>query len=177
MCWTLGKQRGDWIHWHDEIYLMDSNTTEATLELIHRVQSHKPGVVIIGDASGKSRRTSAAGETDYTIIHNMLTAANIKFVDLTPTENPLVKDRVNTINARLKSATGDICMTINPKKCPKLKKDLERVTWKPNATAILDKTTDTSLTHASDGVGYAHYVLTPIYGLGSVGRLHILKRG
>lgn len=176
MAWTLGQQRGDHIHWFDEIWLRNSDSQEASNELVSRVKDHKPGLVIVGDATGKALKTSSVGQTDYTILFNTLKNANIKYSDRTPDSNPLVKDRVNTMNSRLKSSTGEINLTINPKTCPHLKKDFERVVWKEGASAILDQTTDRDLTHSTDGVGYAHCVLTPIHGLNDVGRLYILKR-
>jgi hypothetical protein len=128
----------------------------------------------VGDASGKSAQRAAAGKSDFDIIHARLKEENIPYVDKTPEANPAVKDRVNTVNARLRSASGEVNLTLNPTGCPKLKKDFERVQWKEGAQgAFLDKVKDLELTHSSDGVGYALSVLTPIKPLKDIGKLRV----
>lgn len=162
MAWTLGQARNDESYWFDEIFLKGSHTQEATTELIARVRNHKPGVILIGDATGKAGQRAAAGQSDYDIIKNALTETGIRWLDRTPDSNPPVKDRVNTVNAGLKDATGRHRIFINVTRCPHLIKDLQRVVWKPGAQAILDQHTNPELTHASDGFGYAIHVLSPI---------------
>lgn len=153
--WVLGQTRnGEW-YWHDEVALDSSHTAEATKALIEKVRGHEAGIVIVGDATGSARKTSAAGKTDYSIIEEMLRAANIRYENRTPEANPLVKDRVNAINAKLQSADGRVSMWYHPTKAKSLRRDLERVVWKTSAeSAILDQGRDPSLTHASDAAGY-----------------------
>lgn len=173
MCWHLGQFKGEKIYWGDRIWLENSDTAEATEELISKVTGHGPGVLLVGDATGKARKTASAGETDYSIIHARLRARNIKYQDLTPSENPLVKDRVNTMNARFRSATGEVSIFIN-KRLKELIRDCERVTWKAGAEATIDKS-DQSLTHASDSVGYPTCVLLPLKSISDVGGTWILQ--
>ncbi len=155
MAWTLGQQRGKEFYWFDEIVLPHSNTPEATRTLIEKTRYHKPGLIICGDATGKARQRAAAGQSDYDIIMAELTKQQIKFINKTPESNPLVKDRVNTMNALLKDMEGNIHFWVHSQ-CKNLKKDLERVAWKETTgeQVTLDQTKDPSLTHSSDGVGY-----------------------
>jgi len=177
MAWHLCQYKPeDKLYVGDRIWLENSHTQEATLELINRVKGHRPGLTLIGDATGKARKTASAGQTDYSIIEEMLRAHGIPFNNLTPTENPLVKDRVNIMNARLKSATGEIRILVNPIKCPEAKRDFERVVWKPGADATIDKTKDLKLTHASDSIGYPVCVLMPLKSIGEVGTLKVIYR-
>lgn len=176
MCWTLGQFRNDDSYWFDEIHLEKSHTQEAAKELIARVKDHKPGIILAGDATSKAGQRAAAGKSDYDILCGMLDEADIKWINRTPDSNPTVKDRVNTVNARLKAADDSIHLWIHPKNCPYLVKDLQRVSWKKGATMILDQTTDPSLTHQSDGVGYAVCVMAPLTPIGSVGVLRMVKR-
>jgi hypothetical protein len=155
MRWTLGQKKGPSWYWHDQIILNESNTPEATRALIEKTKGHKAGLVLIGDATGNARKTASAGETDYTIIRQMLTAAGIRHENRTPDVNPSVKDRVNTVNRKLKAADGSTTMWYHPVQCRDLRRDLERVVWKTSAdSAILDQTADSSLTHSSDSIGY-----------------------
>lgn len=155
ICWVLGQNRGNQWYFFDEIALRQSHTQQAVELLIQKVRHHKPGIILIGDATGKANKTSAVGQTDYSIIRTALTAAGIRFEDRTPDSNPLVKDRVNLMNAKLKSASGIVNFWYHRENCHYLGRDLDRVVWKEKAQgAILDQTTDRDLTHASDAVGY-----------------------
>lgn len=175
MHWTLGQQRNEDFYWFDEIHIANTNTQECARELVAKIGSHPPGVVLCGDSSGNSRHTSAS-ESDYVIVCQALDAAGIKWTNRTPDSNPPVKERVNTVNAKLKSADGSVHMWLNPITCPKLKRDLERVSWKEGAQTILDQTTDSSLTHASDSIGYPVVALSPMQVSGAVGVTRVIYR-
>jgi hypothetical protein len=69
-----------------------------------------------------------------------------------PKANPAVRDRVLMVNAKLRSANGDLQMRIAPQ-CKELIKDFEEVVWKPGTTQI-DKDRDPKRTHLSDALGY-----------------------
>jgi len=173
--WVLGQTNGLNFYWFDEIYLENSHTQEASIELIEKVKDHKAGVTICGDASGNAMKTSAVGRSDYAIIEQMLTDAGIRWENITPASNPSVKDRVNTVNMRLKNAQGETSMWYHPEKCKHLKRDLERVVWKVGASAILDQHKDPSLTHMSDAMGYPVAELTKVWEP-SPGVLRIIRR-
>lgn len=155
MCWELGQTNREDFYFFDEIAIRNTHTQEQVKVLIEKVKDHKPGVILIGDATGNARKTASAGETDYTIIKNALTSAGIHWENRTPESNPLVKDRINAMNAKLKSASGDVHFFYHPTNCQRLGKDLDRVVWKEGASgAILDQTKDSELTHSSDAAGY-----------------------
>lgn len=163
MSWNLAQKKGDHLHFFDEISLIGSHTQEAARVLIEKVKDHKLGIILCGDATANASQRAAAGQSDYDILCQMLDSAGVRWMNLTPESNPRVKDRVNTMNARLKSATGSVHITINPESCPKLVKDLERVVWKVGSdTAILDPGSDRMLTHMSDGAGYLVCQVLPI---------------
>ena len=67
-------------------------------------------------------------------------------------KNPAVRDRVQLMNAKLRSATGEIRMTVDPK-CVDLIKDFEQVVYKENSV-VIDKERDAKRTHLSDALGY-----------------------
>lgn len=166
MCWHLGQHKAGKLHWEDRIWLENSDTAEAAEELVTKVRGHSPGLILVGDATGKARKTASAGKTDYTIIHETLKRNGIKFEDLTPEDNPLVKDRVNTMNARFKSASGEVSITIN-RKLKELIEDCQRVIWKIGSDATIDKR-DPKRTHASDSIGYPTCVLLALKELGDI---------
>lgn len=186
MSWILMQKRiDDW--WaFDELYLEDSNTQEASVALVEKLREieaetgydlKKYGLIIVGDASGKSGQRAAAGQSDYDIIYNELKKNQIEFEDLTPDSNPMVKDRVNTVNMKFKNANNEINFWYHPKRCPRFKKDTERVTWKDSVgTPALEKNKDRELTHMSDAAGYPICVLSPIKANQKLPTLRVVRR-
>jgi phage terminase large subunit len=80
-----------------------------------------------------------------------------------------VRDRVNCVNSRLKSADENVHLYIDPK-CRELIKDLEQVTWALDSvgrtTSEIDKRTR-DRTHTSDALGY--YIAHAFPLRGSIG--------
>lgn len=178
MAWTLSQKKHNKMHFFDELFLRGSNTQEAALALVEKVKGHKPGLVLVGDATARASQRAAAGSSDYDILCQILDQHKIKWINLTPESNPTVKDRVNTVNARLKSASGEVFVTVDPVGCPNLTKDFERVVWKQGSgNAVLDQMTDKERTHASDGAGYLICQTLPIESASSpVGTLSVIIR-
>ena len=84
----------------------------------------------------------------------------------TNTANPLVRDRVNCVNARLRNQAGESRLLVH-RRCKNLIEDLERVHWKTdaqgNGSNDIDKS-DPARTHASDALGYMLASLFPMQG-------------
>lgn len=182
MVWTLAQKKGlDW-YFGDEIAIENTDTEQCTKVLIEKIQKHQallsftmPSVILVGDASGKARKTSAVGKTDYTIIETMLREAKIPFENRTPSENPHVKDRVNCMNSALKSADGSIHCWYHPLRCKYFKRDLERVKWKQGTDgAFLDKS-DPLATHASDAGSYPVALYSDVMR-SNPGRIRVIRR-
>lgn len=165
MAWTMIQYAGErQFYAFDMVYIEQTTrgTFEAALELRDRlVQYGIKKVTIVGDASGKARKTSASGDTDYAILCGVLDDSEIEWENRTPDANPGVKDRVNCTNAHLKNALEQTTFQLHPVNCAPLRKDFQRCTWK-TGTGILDQTTDKSLTHSSDGVGYFLHEIAPL---------------
>lgn len=181
MSWALGQKRVDDFYFFDEVRLVNSHTQEASKVLCEKlIELHpklmKVGVILVGDATAKAGQRAAAGQSDYDIICQTLDRHKIPWVNSTPDSNPSVKDRINTVNQKLKDGNGEPHLFIHPTRCPFLRKDFERVVWKPGAALVLDQTTDPELTHMSDGVGYAASALSPIRYNTSPGVLHVIRR-
>jgi hypothetical protein len=164
MSWHLGQHNTGTSWYFDRIWLKNSHTQEAAGELVRKVRGHKPGVVLIGDATAKAGQRAAAGKSDYSIIEQILTEENIRFENRTPESNPTVKDRVNTVNTRMKARDGTVKLLYDPVTCPEFKIDCDRVYWKEGTSglAVIDKS-NPLLTHASDSVGYPECGLSTLW--------------
>ena len=145
MCWTLLQPIRDKDYIFDEIVRHNTNTEEMA-KVLGDLYGYRYPFLIYGDYSGTFRATSSR-TTDYDIIKQILPYATIR-----TQPNPIVINRVNTLNSRICSASGMRSVFINVKKCPSLVKDLEQVIWKEGKREI-DKS-NIERTHSSDGLGY-----------------------
>ena len=135
----------------DEIVIRHSTTQQACEEFMSRYPNHENGIVVYGDASGNQHQTT--GLTDYQRVREYFSVHSKTPVRYhVPKANPGVSDRVHLVNRMLRSASGNIDLTIDPK-CKELIKDFEQVCYK-NDTHEIDKARDRQRTHVSDALGY-----------------------
>ena len=99
---------------------------------------------IYPDASGGSRKTVNASETDLALLRAE------GFQVCAPAANPPVKDRINAMNGMFCNATGERRYLVNDDKCPTYADCLEQQPWAANGEP--DKTTGHD--HACDAGGY-----------------------
>ena len=167
MRWELGHVDERKIHVFDEIAMPPDSTTRGTVDLFieQYLQEHRAPVLVTGDASGHQR--SSSGSTDYKIIKERLsTVDGLEFMIKTPKKNPRVRDRVDVTNIHLaKHSNQSREFRVNPR-CEQLKRDLQRVCWPKSGRKVdLDKDSDTSLTHSSEGLSQGIHMLAPIKGV------------
>jgi len=151
MCLVVAQIDSGCVRVLDEIVLGRSSTMEACKEIFARWPQHRAGVRVYADASGQSMRT--AGTSDVQILKQEITTERYGRVEFkVPKKNPAVRDRVQLVNSKLRSADGVISMTVGPR-CVELTKDFEQVLYKANSV-VIDKDRDKKRTHLSDALGY-----------------------
>ena len=156
---TICQVVNDKVHVLDEIYLMQSNTTE----MAKTINKRYPGRwTIIPDSTGKALKTSAAGLTD----HQILKDHGFK---IPAVRNPFRMDRYNEVNNLLEKRR----IVIDPK-CVKLIRDLEQVAYKEGTN--LPDTSDKTVTHISDALGYLVHYTFPIYNIAAGSSLSSITR-
>jgi len=134
----------------DEIVIYGSNTDEIVDEIKTRYPSRQ--ICVYPDPAARQRKTSAGGRTDLSILQNAGFAVKIR------DKHSAIRDRINSVNARLKSADGQRHLMIDPK-CKQVIKSLERQTYK-EGTSQPDK--DSGFDHMNDALGYLIDFLYPI---------------
>lgn len=147
---SIFAQTGDVIHAIDEIALYSSNTTEIMEEIRARYPRQK--IFVYPDPSGAARKTSASGATDHTIL------ANAGFIVKAPHKHNPVRDGINAVNSRLKTAQNEIKMFVDPK-CKKIIESLEKHCYK-EGTSQPDK--DSGHDHFADSVRYCIDYMFPV---------------
>lgn len=134
----------------DEIVIYGSNTDEIVDEIKTRFPSRQ--ICVYPDPAARQRKTSAGGRTDLSILQNA--GFSVKVRD----KHSAIRDRINSVNARLKSADGQRHLVIDPR-CKQVIKSLERQTYK-EGTSQPDK--DSGFDHMNDALGYLIDFLYPI---------------
>jgi hypothetical protein len=135
----------------DEIVLRHASTLEACEEFSRRFPNHSAGLVVYGDASGNTQQTT--GASDYQIVKDFFRARYGTRVSYkVPKANPVVRERLQLVNSKLRTAAGEIHMLVDGK-CKELITDFEQVAYKEDTNAI-DKEKDRRRTHLSDALGY-----------------------
>lgn len=147
----LVKQGSD-LYAIDEIYIHNSNTQEVAEEISRRYPTSK--IICYPDPAGRQRKTSAGGATDFTILQNA------GFRVLAPLHHNLVRDRINSLNARLCSSDGIRHLFIDPR-CKYTIESLEKYAYKED-TQIPDKGGNPDYSHMFDALSYAVDYMWPL---------------
>jgi mRNA-degrading endonuclease RelE of RelBE toxin-antitoxin system len=134
----------------DEIVIYGSNTDEMVDEIKQRYPNKR--ITIYPDPACRQRKTSAGGKTDLSILVNAGFAVKVR------ERHTSVRDRINSVNARLKTSDGERHLFVDPK-CKQTIKSLERQTYK-EGTSQPDK--DSGYDHMNDALGYLVDYLYPI---------------
>jgi hypothetical protein len=147
MCWVLCHDTGTGLNVFDELKLNNTNTQETLDILFARYGAHPGGWDFYGDASSKSRKTSASS-TDYIQIYNdkRFISKKVYYFD----SNPLTVDRFAACNALLSTASGLVRTAIHPR-CTRLLADLKHRAYKEGSRDAADSG---EMGHMSDAWGY-----------------------
>ena len=133
---------GEKIFVMDEIQIYSSNTNEMSDEIKIRYPGKK--IIVYPDPSARQRKTSAGGLTDIAILKSA------GFDVRSRSSAPLVRDRINAVNSKLKNVNGKNNLFIL-QSCKNVIKSLERQIYK-EGTHIPDK--DSGYDHMNDALGY-----------------------
>lgn len=141
---------GNTVNFIDEICIRGSNTDEACDELKRRYPNSR--IIMYPDPAGRQRKTSAGGRTDISILQNAGFTVKVR------NSHTAIRDRVNSVNAKLKNTQGTRTLFVDPK-CRNIISSLEKMVYKPG-TSVIDK--DGELDHMADAVGYLCDFLFPL---------------
>ena len=142
--------QNDVVNIFDEIQIWSSNTDEMCSEIHRRYPGKK--IFVYPDPASRARKTSAGGRTDLSILQNA------GFICKVMPRHMAVRDRINSVNAKLCSASGKRDIYIDPK-CKNMLNSIAKQTYK-EGTTLPDKTQ--GYDHFTDSLGYKISFLYPI---------------
>ena len=149
MCCVVAQEQDNKIIIFDEIQIWSSNTAEMVEEIKQR---YKQKVVVYPDPASRQRKTSAGGFTDLSILKNAGFEVRCR------STHPLVRDRINAVNSKLKNVNGKSSLFMI-KSCKNLIKSLQRQIYK-EGTHVPDK--DSGFDHFNDALGYMIEYMYPL---------------
>ena len=147
---VVTELQGNNIYIYDEIVLYSSNTDEMVQEI--RTRYSGKHIFIYPDPASKQRKTSAGGVTDLAILKNAGFNMRVR------NAHPLIRDRINAVNTKLKNANGKRTLFI-ANNCKNVLKSIERQIYK-EGTSVPDK--DNNYDHMNDALGYLVEYLFPV---------------
>ena len=152
---TFSHIESDTINQFDEAYLINSNTREMVDHIKEKFSTEK--CIIYPDCTGAARSTTATktAPSDIAILRN----AGFKIK--AHKANPMVKDRIQAVTSKIRSADGKIHYYINPKTCPKTVNDMNRVERLADGRENKEQE-KIGLVHISSALGYNIIYLFPI---------------
>lgn len=151
-----------------EVYIpRNSNTPAVCRKLIQDWGKHAGRVTCYGDATGGARGSAKIAGSDWELIEKELRPVFAERLSMrVKSHNPAERSRVNAVNSRLLSTTGDVRMMVDAKRAPHVVKDFEGVTTLEGGSGEIDKKKSPELTHLSDSVGYYVEHEFPVTGPG-----------
>lgn len=144
-----------------EVYIEgDSDTLKVCAKLIEDWTGQEGPVFIYGDWTGGNRGAAQVQGNNWKLIKQALKDGGFQVIDKVNKPNPPPRDRINSVNSRLKSRDGSVRLMVDPS-CEHVIRDLEGVRWLPGSAGDIDKR-DLKLTHLSDALGYYIHQRWPV---------------
>ena len=147
-----------------EVHIHDDSRSDLVCDRLRSMYAGHPGdVLIYGDPAGNARST-VSQSNDWDIVKLELRKTFPRILDRVVRKAPPIIDSVNSVNARMLNAAGDVRFAINAKAAPQTVRDLESVAWhEDKSTRDIDKS-DLLRTHWSDALRYYIHEKHPIGG-------------
>lgn len=136
----------------DEIVLESAISRQSAEEFVQRYKNHRNKTVYIyGDPAGRAGEKHGH-KSDYTEIEDVLRLNGWKFERRVKRAHPAIKDRQNSVRAKILAADGSISLYVNPKTAEWVHKGLATVQFLPGSTFQEDQTN--KYQHITTAVGY-----------------------
>lgn len=156
----------------DEIVLTSAVSKQSAMEFVEKFKDHQnKHVKLYGDPSGRNGEKHGHA-SDYTDMEGVLKSHGWKVSNLVTRAHPAIKDRQNTVRARLLNAAGEVHTFVNTKTAPWCHKGLATVQLQQGSTFQEDQ--KNQYQHITTAIGYMMHVIwggvSPIHtGIGSAG--------
>ena len=147
----IGVRRGNDFYILDEIILTSATSRQSAIEFVERFKNHaNRTVVIYGDPAGRAGEKHGHA-SDYTEMEQVLRANNWQVERRVKPAAPAIKDRQNSVRAKIRNAAGETSLFVNIDKAKYAHKGLATVQIKKGST-FLEEASDYQ--HITTAIGY-----------------------
>lgn len=148
---VIGVRRKNCLYLVDEIVLTSAISRQSALEFVERYKDHENKTVIIyGDPAGKAGEKHGHA-SDYTEMEQVLKEEGWEVTRKVKAKAPAIKDRQNSLRAKISNAFGEISLFVNPAKCIYANKGLNTVQLKEGSTF---QEVESEYQHITTAIGY-----------------------
>ena len=156
----VGVIRGEALYLLDEIILEGAVSRQSAVEFVEKYKDHKnKHVILYGDPSGKNGEKHGHA-SDYTEIEGVLASSGWLCTRKVAKAHPAIKDRQNSVRAKIMTASGDVSLFVNPLTAPWCHKGLATVQLQKGSSFQEDE--KNAFQHITTAIGYMVSVVWPI---------------
>lgn len=149
---AIGVRDKDTLYLLDEIVLTSAISKQSAVEFVERYKDHhNKHVIIYGDPAGRAGEKHGHA-SDYTDIEGVLAANGWTYTRKVKRSHPSIKDRQNSVRAKIKTADGRISLYVNPKTAKWCDKGLSTVQLQEGSTFQEDQ--KNQYQHITTAIGY-----------------------
>lgn len=147
----IGVRRGNDFYILDEIILTSATSRQSAIEFVERFKNHgNRKVIIYGDPAGRAGEKHGHA-SDYTEMEQVLRANNWQVERRVKPAAPAIKDRQNSVRAKIRNAAGETSLFVNIDKAKYAHKGLATVQIKKGSTFLEE---DSDYQHITTAIGY-----------------------
>lgn len=147
----IGVRRGNDFYILDEIILTSATSRQSALEFVEKYKNHaNRKVIIYGDPAGRAGEKHGHA-SDYTEMEQVLRANNWQVERRVKPAAPAIKDRQNSVRAKIRNAAGETSLFVNIDKAKYAHKGLATVQIKKGSTFLEE---DSDYQHITTAIGY-----------------------
>lgn len=147
----IGVRRGNDFYILDEIILTSATSRQSALEFVEKFKNHaNRKVIVYGDPAGRAGEKHGHA-SDYTEMEQVLRANNWQVERRVKPAAPAIKDRQNSVRAKIRNAAGETSLFVNIDKAKYAHKGLATVQIKKGSTFLEE---DSDYQHITTAIGY-----------------------
>ena len=149
---AVGVRRDDALYLLDEIVLTSAVSKQSAMEFVEKFKAHQnKHVLIYGDPAGQAGEKHGHA-SDYTDIEGVLRANGWTFTRRVKPAHPAIKDRQNSVRAKICTADGHRSLFVNPATAPWCDKGLATVQLQEGSAFQEDQ--KNKYQHITTAIGY-----------------------
>lgn len=154
---AIGVIRDDSLFLLDEIVLESAVSRQSAEEFVDRYENHlNKTLKLYGDPAGRAGEKHGHA-SDYDEIKTVLKSSGWKVIDCVQKSAPAIKDRQNTVRAKIKSASGHHSLFVNPGTAHWCYRGLATVQTLPGSSFQEDQRN--KYQHITTAIGYMAHVV------------------